>query len=94
MLDEWKLGGIRDASVARMMKSATMQRFQTLSQILPPECRGCRWLSLCRGGCRRNREPFTDGLPSSNRFCESFRMLFEARYDRMRALADAIRHSR
>ena len=94
VLDEWKLGNIRDASVARLMKSGPMQRFQALSQILPPECRGCRWLSLCRGGCRRNREPFTDGLPSPNRFCKSFRMLFEARFDRMRALADAIRHSR
>ena len=93
VLDEWKLGHICEDSVARLMKSGAMQRFQAQSRILPDGCRTCPWLRLCRGGCRRNREPFGDGAPSMNRFCESFRMLFEARYDRMRALAAQIRRN-
>ncbi len=94
VLDEWKLGNIRDDSVARLMKSETMRRFQSLSQVLPSACPSCRWRPLCRGGCRRDREPFLDGLPSPNRFCESYRMFFEARYDRMTALARDIRRKR
>ena len=77
--------------MARLMKSDAMQRFQAQSRILPNGCRACPWLRLCRSGCRRNREPFIADVPADNRFCESFRMLFEARFDRMRALAEKIR---
>ena len=92
VLDEWKLGSICEASVARLMASDAMRRFQAQSRVLPERCAACRWRPLCRGGCRRNREPFTDGVPADNRFCESFRMLFEARYDRMKALAEKIQN--
>ena len=42
---------------------------------------------LCRGGCRREREPIIDGIPSLNRFCECYKKFFEACYPKMEEIA-------
>ncbi len=47
-----------------------------------PECAVCRYADLCRGGCRRHKEIQPDGT-GKNRFCESYRMFFDACLPRM-----------
>ena len=44
---------------------------------LPEECRTCRWVMLCRNGCRRNREPVTADSTGKNYFCEAYREFLE-----------------
>ena len=77
VLDEWNLGNIRDLSFREMTESDTAKRFVNVSRWKSPECRECKWYKICRGGCRRNREPFEDGRPVLNYFCPSFKEFFE-----------------
>ena len=86
-LDEWLLGNINDASFFRLAASPTLRRFCEVSLELDPACRVCRWLPLCRGGCRREREPFVDGRPRRFRLCEGHRFFWDTCYGRMLALA-------
>ena len=86
-LDEWKLGNIRETSFARMEAGPAAKRFAAEGSRRPEKCRDCRYLFLCGGGCRRDREPSL----TENRFCESYRYFFDRRLAGMRALADAVR---
>lgn len=42
-------------------------------------CQECPYFSLCRGGCRRWREPFVDGKPGLNQLCPAYRMFLHMR---------------
>ena len=88
VLDEWKMGNINTASLPKQAKSAASEAFRKLSLRLPEACYGCPYLNLCRGGCRRDREPFRDGMPGENRFCESYRMFFNACLPRLKTLTE------
>lgn len=72
-LDEWLLGNINDTTFKRMAASERMQLFCAQSAKPAPECLQCRYGAICRGGCRRDREPGI-GL---NRLCEGYRMFFD-----------------
>ncbi len=76
VLDEWKLGNVKDSSVRELLESETAKRFRARSLKIDGECRKCRWYALCRGGCARYREPAgTDGL-GRNKYCESYLEFF------------------
>ena len=90
VLDEWLLGNVNDASFYKLDKSPVAEKFLSESVPLPEQCRGCAWLSLCCGGCRRDREPYLGGQPSPNRLCAGLRMFFEQRMMRMQTLAKHI----
>ncbi len=90
VLDEWRLGNVKEESLRRMETSDRAQSFRRLSRRLPEACASCPYLSLCRGGCRRDREPFVSGVPGENRFCLSYRRFFDARLERMEKLAALI----
>ena len=90
VLDEWKMGNINTMSLARMEKSSASKAFRQVSLRLPEACGRCPYLNLCMGGCRRDREPFCEGLPSNNRFCQSYRMFFDACLPRMVSLTKRI----
>ena len=87
VLDEWRMGNIKAESFFRLEKSPAAKSFIERSKILPEQCRDCRWLHICRGGCRREREPFLDDKPSLNRLCQSNQMFFEQTYQRMVAMS-------
>ncbi len=92
VLDKWKLGNIRENDFRTMLKSEKAQAFVSSSVYMHPDCRTCRHYSLCRGGCRRDREPFDDqNRPGKSRYCESYKMFFKACGGDLRALAGSIR---
>jgi len=70
--DEWRLGNLRTNSLAEMADCETARRFTSVSSYMDKKCESCFAAPLCRGGCRRDREPFADGRPSLNRYCEAF----------------------
>lgn len=82
-LDAWRLGNIRETSFARMLHSDASARFCARGDELPADCRACEYLFLCRGGCRRDREPDY----AVSRYCMAYKTLFERRLPAMRALA-------
>lgn len=92
VLDKWKLGNIRENDFRTMLKSEKAQEFVASSVYMHPDCRTCRHYSMCRGGCRRDREPFDDqNRPGKSRYCESYKMFFKACGEDLRALAGSIR---
>lgn len=76
MLDEWRLGNIRNTTFGRLDKLPLRQAFLDASRPLPEECQSCPCLSLCRNGCKRERQdPFSD-VPGQNRLCRGYRLFF------------------
>lgn len=84
-LDAWRLGNLcRDSFEALEHRRASLGFIET-SRALPRACRECKWLRLCRGGCRRDRPDTPDG-PGQNRHCQAYRQFFERAYPRLAEL--------
>lgn len=92
VLDAYRLGNFVTDPLEDINRRANELGFVAESRQINEKCRTCRYVALCRGGCRRNREPFIvaeDGskVPSLNRFCRSYEMFFEHSADRLMTLA-------
>ncbi len=91
-LDEWKLGNIRTDSIPGMMKSPAAQKFLAAPLDIPEKCRSCRHYAICRGGCRRDREPMRGDTLPLNYFCPAYEEFFDYAMPRLQELAyDAAR---
>lgn len=90
VLDEWKIGMVFDHSFEEMRQTSIAQKFISDSAYVSAKCKTCRWYPICRGGCRRDREPFADGKPALNYFCKSYYEFFDYAMDRMYAIARKI----
>ena len=86
--EEWKLGDLRHDSFESMRQGAAARRFVETSRHMDPACATCRAYPLCRGGCRRDREPFADGAPTLNRYCDAYRDFFSHAGDRILEMAE------
>ncbi|MDO5144116.1 MAG: SPASM domain-containing protein [bacterium] len=88
-VDEWRLGNINDKAFSRLECSDAACRFVQPAP-LPDRCRHCAWYTLCRGGCRRDREPHPESTEGISRWCDGLRMFFEQRGARLQALAKCV----
>lgn len=79
VLDAWERGNISETSFLRLARSPVAEQFRKDSWQRPEACGRCKWLFLCRGGCKRDRAPERNGCSSANRLCERHKMFFEAR---------------
>lgn len=89
-MDAWKLGTVNDGFV-QMKTSEKAKAFVEASRPVCAACQECPHFSLCRGGCRRWREPFVDGKPGLNQLCSAYRMFFAHAAERMERLGVYIR---
>ena len=89
-MDAWKLGTVKDGFV-QMKTSEKAKAFVEASRPVCAACQECPYFSLCRGGCRRWREPFVDGKPGLNQLCSAYRMFFAHAAERMERLGVYIR---
>jgi len=87
VIDEWFMGNIHDQSFEGLYNCKSVTQFAEVSRYVDPECKECYWYGLCRGGCRRDREPFADSRPVLNRFCASYKEFFEYATERIIKLA-------
>jgi uncharacterized protein len=87
VLDEWRMGNVRSDSFAAMAASESARRFVEVSDFVSAECKTCFAYPLCRGGCRRDREPFDSGHPRLNRYCEAYKDFFAHAGQRIMDLA-------
>jgi uncharacterized protein len=87
--DEWRMGNLREQSLASMIQGDRACSFIRVSEYVDPECRACFAFPLCRGGCRRDREPFVDGKPVLNRYCAAYKDFFTYAGERIMAMAKA-----
>lgn len=74
--DEWRIGNILTDGLDEMRTSEPARRFLELSRPVAAACRECPYYRLCRGGCRRNREPLVPGEENLNQLCPAFKAFF------------------
>ena len=83
---EWRLGNVLEGNLADFLNSPRQNAFGRRKSKRPPECRTCRWLPSCHGGCPKDRinAPEDNG---SCHFCQSYKMFFEHAHADLRQLA-------
>ena len=54
-LDAYKLGTIQNDTLQSLLTGEKMRTFITDGWQIPAECQQCKWVRLCRGGCKRDR---------------------------------------
>lgn len=91
-VDEWLLGTVED-DFKELMTGERAKAFVAASLPVDPKCRDCRHLALCRGGCRRWREPLQDGAPSRNALCEAYEIFFDHCSERIYRLGKALHYT-
>lgn len=87
VVDEHLLGDVRDDSFEGMLRGEAAGSFMAPSLQAHEECRTCQYGFICRGGCRRDREPLTDGTLALNCYCEGYKQFFGHTLERMADIA-------
>ncbi len=85
MLDPYCLGNLNRDTIADLDIRREKMGFVQQSLSLHPDCRSCQWLPLCRGGCRRDRDLFQDGI-GKNYYCSAYQGFFSYAWPRLEAL--------
>ena len=93
VLDEWKLGNIMQDSFDTMEKNREISGFIQKSHPIPDECKQCKWLMLCRNGCRRNRMIHEDSL-GKNYFCTAYKNFLEYASPRFMVLYQMLKNKK
>ena len=91
VLDAYRLGNLNEDLLPAIYAAREKMGYVERSRNHPEKCRSCRWLDLCRGGCYRSRMTAMEETDGLNYFCEGYQMFFEACYDRLTKVADAVR---
>ena len=87
VLDQYKLGNLNDCSFEDIKKKRDELKFVEISKSADEKCKSCKFMPICRGGCKRYREPLSNGNLSLNFFCDSYYNFFEHSIDRLSNLA-------
>ena len=88
-IDEWRLGNIKYNSLYHIRRNDLAKKFFERSIYIHDECKHCNYFKLCGGGCRRNQEPFINGIPSPNYQCEGIKKFFD---NNLKKLINLARH--
>ena len=90
VLDDYTLGNILTHDLEEMIKSEKAEWFYKSSTHVDEKCKVCKHFTLCRGGCRRNRESLTDGRLQLNKYCEAYREFFVYATPKLLKIASAV----
>ena len=88
VLDKYCLGNIQTDTLAEI--DAARYNCAFLKESLPQalQCKTCPYFYICRGGCRRHREPLAaDHNGSMNYFCKSYKRFFDYSLERLKYIA-------
>lgn len=93
---EYRLGDLRQDSLAAMVDSSAAQAFgRAKHETLPAQCRRCPHLAACWGGCPKHRfATSVDGEAGLNYLCEGYTHYFSAVSPWMATLATLVRQGR
>lgn len=72
-VDNWVLGNINELSLEELYESENMNKFIKSSIINDEKCKICDVFALCRGGCRRHRDHYTNGKVGENIYCDALK---------------------
>ena len=91
VMDGYQLGNLTQCSFDEIQVKRKEIQFVEESTMVDLKCQSCEYYGICRGGCKRYREPRIDGKLRLNFFCESYRMFFGYAGDRLMALANGLK---
>jgi uncharacterized protein len=84
-----RLGNVMKHSLESILEKPERAAFIARKLSLSPQCEGCEWRWVCRGGCPRNRLNGAAGGPPEY-FCESHRRFFPYADARLRSIGERI----
>lgn len=82
VLDEWRIGNIKDMDIDEALGNPVSTRFVQEGAIRPEPCKSCRYFPICRGGCKRD---WTQ--QHTNYYCTSFNSFFDYALSRLQEMA-------
>ncbi|ONI44783.1 anaerobic sulfatase maturase [Candidatus Epulonipiscioides gigas] len=84
MLDDYCIGNFNKDQLEAINTKRREIEFLEKSVKLSDKCKACKYISICRGGCMRNRDMI--GESYHNYLCEGYEMFFDAVLPRMSAI--------
>jgi len=75
---EHRIGDLKTSLLSALVDSRVQRRFgDDKRDRLPAQCRACSWLTVCNGGCPKDRFALAeDGEPGLNYLCSGLRQFF------------------
>lgn len=89
-MDGYLLGNFNTHGFEELDASRKKLRFSEDSVTQEEKCGTCRWLAVCRGGCRRDRDFLGTGELGLNRYCEGYDMFYAHAAPRLRELGQGL----
>jgi uncharacterized protein len=85
---EYRLGNIHETHMLEMIMSPDQRKFgDDKRDTLTTKCKGCEFLSLCHGGCPKERFSLSkDGEPGQNYLCRGLELFFGHTQPAMRTM--------
>lgn len=90
-VDRYCMGNIKDHTIEELFNTPQAQDFIKESFHTDDACISCSFRPICRGGCKRYREPFVNGKPSLNTYCNAYKSFYEKCLPRLQHLARIFR---
>lgn len=81
--DQWRMGHIASDELMEMYETEVCRKFLASAGDVRSLCQGCKWIKLCRGGCRCDRENTMSGEIERNYYCKAYTGFFEYAFPRM-----------
>ena len=75
--EDWRMGNINESTLRGLYESENARRFLETGASLPRDCLVCRWKTVCRGGCRRDREG------GRSYYCRAYRSFLDYAWPRI-----------
>jgi serine-type anaerobic sulfatase-maturating enzyme len=92
---KWRLGSVVDGDLLAAFNEVRETGFGKLKQQFDAECRECPWLSLCNGGCPKDRVAVGRHDEARRSYlCDGYRMFFEQCGGELDEMAAEIRRQR
>lgn len=87
MLDGYKLGNFNQNTMEELFAQEEEIGFIRKSQEGHEDCKACEYGWICRGGCRRDRQPAQLDAPlETNYYCQAYRQFFAHALPKIRNL--------
>jgi len=88
---QWKLGNVMEDKLIDLLNSEKQLNFGKQKSTLIDECKNCKWLKYCWGGCPKDRlhDPRDKGR---SHFCKAYKMFFEHADSFLTQLAEEWKH--
>lgn len=87
VLDSYKIGNIAENTLEELDRKCI--EFIDVSRRIEDECKSCRYFPLCRGGCRRDRDTFSQSGLRLNYLCHAFKRFYSYSLERLEVMASA-----